>query len=160
MFGAIKSTSENDAITNLLVSVRDALVHALRTEVSNRPILSTGPDLLNYLFFEMSRLCVEEVRALFLDTRNRLICDEVVVRGSVNEAPIYPREIIKRALECGSTAIILAHNHPSGDPTPSESDIASSKRLILAGRELGIVLHDHIIVARTGWTSLRMEGLL
>lgn len=136
------------------------MMRSLRSEILDRPLLSTSSELITYLKFAMSRSEVEEVRVLCLNGANRLIRDEVIAIGTVNEAPVYPREIIKRALACGATALILVHNHPSGDPTPSSADIAVTQRLVRACREIDIAVHDHLIITQTSWTSLRREGLL
>jgi DNA repair protein RadC len=108
----------------------------------------------------MAYLPTERLRVMFLNTDNRLIYDETMAEGSVNETPIYPREIMRRSLEVGATALILAHNHPSGDPSPSQGDIDATRRVAAAGNALGIAIHDHVIVARSGWTSFRALGLL
>jgi DNA repair protein RadC len=97
---------------------------------------------------------------LFLNSKNRLLRDEVMSEGSINETPIYPREIMRRALELGATALILAHNHPSGDPQPSDGDVDATRRIARAARSLDIKIHDHVVVARSGWTSFRTLGLL
>ena len=97
---------------------------------------------------------------LFLDARNRLLADEAQGQGTVNHTPLYPREVVKRALELRATALVLAHNHPSGDPTPSREDIATTRDIKTAAEALGIALHDHVIVARARWLSFRQEGLL
>tara|TARA_R110002124_G_scaffold88913_1_gene227770 strand:+ start:1029 stop:1442 length:414 start_codon:yes stop_codon:yes gene_type:complete len=131
----------------MLVSFKD--------EMLDRISLSKAADVIEYLVVAMARLPIEEVRVLFLDSKNRLISDEVVSRGTISEAPIYPREILKRSLALDATALILAHNHPSGDPKPSENDIDATLRLVKAGKELGLTVHDHIIVGREGWISLR-----
>ncbi len=120
-----------------------------------RICLSKATDVIEYLIVAMARLPLEEVRVLFLDSKNRLISDEVVSRGTVSEAPIYPREILKRSLALDASALILAHNHPSGDPSPSEGDIEATRRLLTASEELGLTVHDHIIIGREGWVSLR-----
>jgi DNA repair protein RadC len=160
VFAAFESLTTNDSISQLLHSVHNVIVESLRSKAVSGPIVSTAQSLIDYLSFSMSHLKVEEVRVLFLDVGNRIINDETISRGTINEAPIYPREILRRALDCGSTALILVHNHPSGDPTPSTADIDATRRLILAGQELGIVLHDHIILAQGGWISLKSEGFL
>jgi DNA repair protein RadC len=160
VFSAFQRESCSEPIGHLIKSVRNVIYQSLKSEVSRAPVFSTKESVIDYLTFVMSHLKVEEVRVLFLNATNRLIRDDVICRGTVNEAPVYPREIIKRALDYGATAIILAHNHPSGDPTPSPSDVEATDRLRLAGRELGITLHDHIIVARQGWFSLRIGGML
>jgi DNA repair protein RadC len=103
---------------------------------------------------------VEQFRVLFLDNRNRLLADEAQQRGTVNHTPVYPREVAKRALELHATALILVHNHPSGDPTPSRDDIAMTEQIRAAAAALSIVLHDHIIVGNGRWLSFRKEGLL
>ncbi len=121
----------------------------------DRICLSKAADVIEYLVIAMARLPIEEVRVLFLDSKNRLICDEVVSRGTISEAPIYPREILKRSLVLDATALIIAHNHPSGDPKPSEVDVEATCRLVKAGKELGLTVHDHIIVGSEGWISLR-----
>jgi DNA repair protein RadC len=103
---------------------------------------------------------VEQLRVLYLNTRNRLLLDETAIEGSINVAPIYPREIVRRSLEVGATALILAHNHPSGDPKPSGEDIRVTRLVAAAGGALDIKLHDHVIVARSGWISFRAAGYL
>jgi DNA repair protein RadC len=140
--------------------VRDVMLHVLRAEALKAPVLGTSEALIDYLFADMAHLPFERVRALFLNAKNRLLHDELVCDGSINEAPLYPREIMRRALEVGATALILAHNHPSGDPEPSEGDIRATRRVAEAGRALDIRLHDHVILARSGWSSLRMLGLI
>jgi DNA repair protein RadC len=160
VFAAFEALTTGDSISQLLHSVHNVIVQSLRSKAVSGPIVSTSQSLIDYLSFSMSHLKVEEVRVLFLNVGNRIINDQTISRGTINEAPIYPREIIRRALDCGSTALILAHNHPSGDPIPSAADVDATRRLILAGQELGIVLHDHIILAQGGWISLKSEGFL
>ncbi len=144
-----------DPVSALLSSVQQALIESVRPKVADRKRLSSAADVIEYLIVAMANLPIEVVRVLFLDIQNRLIRDEIVGRGSVSEAPIYPREILKRSLALGATALILAHNHPSGDPEPSEADILATHRLATAGAELGIAVHDHIIVGQAGWVSMR-----
>jgi DNA repair protein RadC len=160
VFAAFDCFHSADPVGELLGAVRGTLLQSLQSEVTKGPVLCATEAVVEYLTFSMSGLGIEEVRVLFLDTKNRVLRDEVVSSGTINEAAIYPREILRRALEYGSTAMIIAHNHPSGDPQPSQADIDATKRLIVAGRELGIVLHDHIIVAREGWVSLKSEGVI
>lgn len=148
-----------DAIRHLGI-VRQAMLHALRTEAAAGPALSDSTALLDYLSLDMAHLLTERLRVLFLNAGNRLLCDEVLADGSVNEAPVYPREIMRRALEVGATALIIVHNHPSGDPKPSRGDIEGTRRIADAARALGICIHDHLIIARSGWSSLRALGLL
>ena len=139
----------------LLSLVHEAMLVSSRETMIDRVSLSKASDVIEYLVIAMARLPVEEVRVLFLDSKNRLISDEVVSRGTISEAPIYPREILKRSLALDASALILAHNHPSGDPKPSEGDIDATLRLVKAGKALGLTVHDHIIVGREGWISLR-----
>jgi len=140
--------------------VRDVMLHVLRAEALSGPILTTSQALVDYLFADMAHLPAERLRVLFLNSKNRLLRDEMVSEGSINEAPIYPREILRRALEVGATALILAHNHPSGDPAPSESDIKTTRRVAEAAQPLDIRIHDHVIIARSGWSSFRTLGLI
>jgi DNA repair protein RadC len=143
-----------------LKSVHAASLRLLRAEVIGRPVLTNWTRLLEYLNAEMSRERVEQFRVLFLDNRNRLLADEAQQRGTVNHTPVYPREVAKRALELHATALILVHNHPSGDPTPSRDDIAMTGQIRAAAAALSIVLHDHIIVGNGRYLSFRSEGLL
>ena len=136
------------------------MLHALRREALQGPVLGDSSAVMDYLFAAMAHEPVEQLRVLYLNTRNRLLFDETVVEGSVNIAPIYPREIVRRSLEVGATALILAHNHPSGDPRPSDEDIRVTRLVAAAAGALDIRLHDHVIVARSGWISLRAAGYL
>jgi DNA repair protein RadC len=123
-------------------------------------VLTNWRRLLEYLHAELSREPVEQFRVLFLDNRNKLMADEPHQRGTVNHTPVYPREVAKRALELHATALILVHNHPSGDPTPSRDDIEMTAQIRAAAASLSIVLHDHIIVGNGRYLSFRHEGLL
>jgi DNA repair protein RadC len=143
-----------------LKTVQAAALRLARAEVADRPVLSNWSNLLSYLTAVLAHEQVEQVLVLYLDGRNRLLADEVQGRGTVNHTPLFPREVVKRALELHATALILAHNHPSGDPTPSREDIATTREVKAAAEALRIVLHDHVIVARTRWLSFRQEGLL
>jgi DNA repair protein RadC len=129
-------------------------------EVMNRPVLNNWDRLLEYLHTVLAREQIEQFRVLFLDNKNRLLADEAQARGTVNHTPVYPREVVKRALELHATALILVHNHPSGDPTPSNDDIDMTQEVKIAAQALSIVLHDHLIVGNGRWVSLRQEGLL
>jgi DNA repair protein RadC len=126
----------------------------------DRPVLNNWDRLLSYLTAALTRERVEQFRILFLDTRNRLIADEAQARGTVNHTPVYPREVVKRALELQATALILVHNHPSGDPTPSRADLEMTQEIKAAATSLGIVLHDHLVVGNGRHLSFRREGLL
>jgi DNA repair protein RadC len=136
------------------------MLQALQDEVLDQPVLGSSEALRRYLFACQAHASVEIVRVLLLDSRNRLIRDAVVSEGGPNATSIQPREIIRLCLEAGASAMILAHNHPSGDPTPSASDTAVTRRLAGLAHELGIALHDHVIVARAGVVSLRSLGLI
>ncbi len=131
-----------------------------RTQATAQPMLSSWQALIDYLTIDMAHLTVERVRVLYLDTRNRLIRDEHVTDGSIDEAAIHPREVIRRALDLGATAIIIVHNHPSGSPEPSRADIQITNRIAEAGRLLGITVHDHVIIGREGHVSLKAKGLI
>jgi DNA repair protein RadC len=143
-----------------LKTVQAAALRLTRAELSDRPILTNWPKLLAYLKAVLAHDPVEQARVLYLDGRNRLLADEAQGRGTVNHSPLYPREVVKRALELHATALILAHNHPSGDPTPSREDIATTREIKAAAEALRIALHDHVIIARARHLSFRHEGLL
>ena len=128
--------------------------------VMEQPVLASWQALIDYLHMDMAHLTNERVRVLFLDTRNRLIADEVQSEGSIDEAAIHPREVIRRALDLGAGAVILVHNHPSGSPEPSRADIQITNRIAEAGRLLGVTVHDHVIIGRQGHVSLKAKGLI
>lgn len=136
------------------------MVHALRCNAFAGPVLGDSEALLAYLAFDMAGLATERLRILYLNAANRLLCDETQTEGSVNAARVVPRAIMRRAVEVGATALILVHNHPSGDPTPSRDDVEATRRIADAAHALDIFIHDHVIVAGTGWTSFRALGLL
>ena len=140
--------------------VQAAALHLIRADILDRPVLSSWQALLDYCQAAMARAPAEEFRVLFLDRKNRLIADEVQQRGTVDQAAVYPREVLKRSLELGASALILAHNHPSGDPTPSKADIEVTKQVIAAAEPLGIVVHDHIVVGLGKHASFRALGLI
>ena len=140
--------------------VQAAAIRMSRAEVMERPVLSNWDRLIDYLHAVMAREKIEQFRVLFLDPKNRLIADEAQARGTVNHTPVYPREVVKRALELHATALILVHNHPSGDPTPSRADIEMTREIRQAAAILSITLHDHLIVGNGRFLSFRQEGLL
>lgn len=143
------------------VKLVQALMLRMASEpVREQPVLSSWQALLDYLRLDMAHLTIERVRVLYLNTKNMLIRDEVAGEGSIDQAPIYTREIIRRSIDLGAAAIILVHNHPSGDSSPSRQDITMTREIIEAGKRLGIAVHDHIIVGKDGFTSLRSAGLL
>lgn len=140
--------------------VQASALRMARAEVMARPVLNNWDGLIAYLTAVLAREKVEQFRVLFLDTRNRLLADEAQARGTVNHTPVYPREVVKRALELQATALILVHNHPSGDPTPSEADVEMTEDVKSAAETLGIKLHDHVIIGNGRHLSLRREGLI
>ncbi|MCV6575651.1 MAG: DNA repair protein RadC [Cohaesibacter sp.] len=146
-------------ITELKI-IQAAAAHFAHGKVKNRPVLSSWKAVLDHCRTAMAFNTIEQFRVLFLDKKNALITDEVQQEGTIDHTPVYTREVIKRALELSATAIILVHNHPSGDPTPSQADIDMTKILASAAEPLGISIHDHIIVAKNGHTSFRGLGLL
>lgn len=152
----VKGVGETSAAA--LKSVALAARRMARNEVSERPILGSWQSLLDYLAIDMAHLTVERVRVLYLDTRNRLIDDHHVGDGSIDEAAIHPREVIRRAMDLGASALILVHNHPSGSPEPSRADIQITRKIAEAGRLLGVTVHDHVIIGREGHVSLRAKG--
>ncbi|MEQ8965635.1 MAG: DNA repair protein RadC [Azospirillaceae bacterium] len=143
-----------------LSAVAEASRRMLREKAAEKPVIGGWHQLLDYLTVAMKYETAEQVRLLFLDRKNRLIADEVAQRGTVDHAPIYPREVAKRALELSASALVLVHNHPSGDPTPSRADVDMTRDLVKALGVVGITVHDHVIIARRGYTSFKTEGLL
>jgi len=143
-----------------LYAVALAARRMARGSVQEKPVLGSWQALLDYLAIDMGELKHERVRVLYLDTRNRLIDDHLAAEGSIDEAAIHPREIIRRAFDVGASALILVHNHPSGDPEPSRADIQITNRIAEAGRLLNITVHDHVIVGRGAHVSLRAKGLI
>ena len=131
-----------------------------RQAVREQPVLGSWQALIDYLTIDMAHLTVERVRVLYLNAQNMLIHDEHVGDGSIDEAAIHPREVIRRALDLGATALILVHNHPSGSPQPSRADIQITNKIAEAGRLLGITVHDHVIIGREGHVSLKAKGLI
>ena len=131
-----------------------------REKITGRDIVSSWPALMDYCRTAMAHESREQFRILFLDKKNALIADEVQQRGTVDHTPVYPREVVRRALDLSATAIILVHNHPSGDPAPSDADIKMTARIIEAARHLGILVHDHVIIGRSGHASFRALGLI
>jgi DNA repair protein RadC len=147
------------AITELKL-VRAAALRLMRGEVLERPVLSSWAQVLDYCRASMGFASKEQFRILFLDKRNQIIADEVQQTGTVDHTPVYVREVVKRALELSATAIVVVHNHPSGDPTPSRADIEMTKQIVAAAKLLGVIVHDHIIVGKQGHASLKGLGLI
>lgn len=142
------------AVTDLKVILASAQRFA-RDQIPDRPILGSWKALIDYCHSQMAFEPREQFRIMFLDKKNKLIADEVQQTGTVDHTPVYPREVIRRSLELSATAIILVHNHPSGDPTPSSADVQMTKAIADIASPLGITLHDHIIIGRSGHASLR-----
>lgn len=140
--------------------VQAAALRMLRDTVMDKPVLSSWQALLDYLRADMAHLKTERVRVLHLNSRNILIRDEVMAEGSVDQAAVHVREVIRRAMDLGSAGIILVHNHPSGDPAPSRADIQLTREISEAGRRLGIMVHDHVIIGASGHSSMRALGLI
>lgn len=149
-----------ESVITELKLVHAAALRLLQTQMQQRPVLSNWSELIDYCRASMAYAKKEMFRVLFLDKKNRLIADEIMQQGTVDHTPVYPREVVKRALELSSTAIILVHNHPSGDPTPSQADIDMTRQIIQAAQSLSIVIHDHVIIARSSEISFRAQGLL
>src|SRR5579872_3785977 len=149
----------NAAVDELKI-VHAAASRLARGQVRKRPLLSSWSSVLDYCRTAQAFAEKEQFRILFLDKRNQLITDELQQTGTVDHTPVYPREVVKRALELSATALILVHNHPSGDPTPSRADIEMTQTIIRVAGPLGIAVHDHIIVGKSGHTSLKGMKLM
>ena len=156
-FGSFAETIAGlgDAASTALKIVEAAARRLTKGAVKARPTLGSWTEVLDYCRAAMAFADREEFRILFLDKRNTLIGDEVQGRGTVDHTPVYPREVVRRALEVGATALVLVHNHPSGDPTPSTADIRMTHEIIAVAKPLGIAIHDHLIVGRSGHASLK-----
>lgn len=143
------------------LKIIEAATHRLaRSRIIDRPIITSWDALVDYCHTKMSNRETEQFRVLFLDRKNTLIQDIAIAEGTIDHVPVYPREIVKKALELNASAIILVHNHPSGDPTPSDADIAMTQQINDAAVTLGITLHDHLIIGKSAEISFRAEGML
>lgn len=149
-----------DAVIQELKIVEAAAHRLARARVLNRHVLSSWDALLDYCHTSMAHRETEQFRVLYLDRKNVLVADEEQSRGTVDHVPVYPREVVKRALELNASALILVHNHPSGDPTPSDQDIAVTGQIQDAAQIMGIALHDHLIIGKSQELSFRSSGLL
>ncbi len=154
----VSDLSENTVVA--LKAVQAAAHRLMKQEIIKKPILNSWTRLLDYCHATMAHERKEHFRILFLNKKNELIADEVQQTGTVDHTPAYPREIMKRALELGATALILVHNHPSGDPTPSEADVDMTLTIKAAGEPFSIVIHDHLVIAKNGIKSFRTLGLI
>jgi len=143
-----------------LKAIQAAFERAARIEAKRRPVVSSWNALVAYVKTALQHETREQFRVLFLDRKNQLLRDEIMGEGTVDQAAVYPREVVRRALELGAAALILVHNHPSGDPTPSTADIAITREIVAAGRILNISVHDHVIVGRHGVASFKTLGLI
>ena len=148
------------AASAIIKVVQACAVRMAQQDVMQRDIIGSWKKLIDYCRMAMAEEKTEQFRLLFLDNKNALIADEKQQHGTVNHTPVYPREVVKRALELGASAIILVHNHPSGDPTPSQDDIDMTREVAAAAEKLGIAVHDHIVIGRKGHASLRSMGYL
>lgn len=148
----------SEGVRVALRSIGELAERGLRAQVMDKPVLSNWESLLEYCQAAMSAEREEQFRVLFLDNKNQLMADEVQHTGTVNHTAAYPREVVKRALDLGASAVILVHNHPSGDPTPSGADIKLTKDIVAAAQPLGIRVHDHLIIGRGRHASLKAMG--
>ena len=157
---ALRREGLTDATIAALKIAEATALRLLETRIEQQPILSSWDALGDYLHATMAHRRTEEVRILFLNAKNMLIANEAMWRGSVDEASMHVREVMKRAMAHGATAIIIVHNHPSGDPSPSQQDIRLTRDLVEAGRHMKVTVHDHVIVGASGRTSMRAMGLI
>ena len=154
------SLGTDNAIATVRI-VGAAALRALQQRVIDQPVLASWQALIDYCAAAMAHEPTEQFRLLFLDRRNKLIADEVQQRGTIDHTPVYPREVVKRALELSAAAVILVHNHPSGDPTPSRADIEMTKEIVRAANAVGLVVHDHLVIGKGGrHTSFKAQRLL
>lgn len=149
-----------DAVIAALKTTRVSAQRLIKSEIENQPVIQSWSALMDYCRLAMGNSKIEEFRVLFLNHRHALIADEVMQRGTINHTPVYPREIVKRSLELSASAIILLHNHPSGDPTPSKADIDITNKIIEAAATVNITVHDHVIITQTGHYSFKSYGLM
>jgi DNA repair protein RadC len=156
----MKVRGVGDAVVLELKIVEAASHRLARARVMQKPVISSWDAVLDYCHTTMAHLELEQFRVLYLDRKNVLIADEEQARGTVDHVPVYPREVVKRALELNASALILVHNHPSGDPTPSDADIAMTEKIRHAASVMGISLHDHLIIGKSRELSFRTMGYL
>ncbi|MCL5778352.1 DNA repair protein RadC [Limibaculum sp. FT325] len=153
-------TGAGEAVICELKIVEAAAHRLARSRVLHRPVITSWGQLMDYCKTAMAHRETEQFRILFLDRKNVLIADEEQARGTVDHVPVYPREVVKRALELNASALILVHNHPSGDPTPSQADIDMTRQIERAAKAVGLVIHDHVVVGKQADASFRSLGLL
>jgi DNA repair protein RadC len=157
---ALRRAGASDKAIAQLKAVHVAAQYLTRTRLNGQPVIGSWSQLIDYLTVQIARDATEQFRVLFLDRKNVLIADETHGQGTVDHCPVYVREIAKRALLLNASAIIIAHNHPSGDPTPSQADIAMTNEIHKAAATIGVTLHDHVVIGRAGHASFRSLGLL
>lgn len=155
-----RAVGDGSAIPAELALLREFAVRLAREDACRRPVITSWTALVTYVRTALAHEPREQFRTLFLDRRNILLRDELVAHGTVDHAPVYPREVIRRALELSASALILVHNHPSGDPTPSRADIEMTRQVVEAARVFGLQIHDHLVVGREGTASFKALGLM
>lgn len=148
------------AVAQDLAIIQAILERAAKAPLRQRTVISSWSQLVNYCRLSMAHAPREQFRVLFLDVKNQLLADEILNEGTIDHAPVYPREIARRALELSAAAIILAHNHPSGDPKPSAADVAVTREVIAAANAVGVKVHDHLVIGRAGVESFKGLGLI
>lgn len=156
----VRAFSAGHAIEAELMLLREFAVRLARAEACRRPVITSWTALVAYVRAALAHERREQFRTLFLDRRNILLRDELTADGTVDHAPVYPREVIRRALELSASALILVHNHPSGDPTPSQADIQMTRQIVEAARVFNLQVHDHLVVGREGTASFKALGLI
>jgi len=156
----VETPGVSESVVRELKIVQAAALKLAQARVLKRPVISSWGDLLAYCRAAMADELTETFRVLFVDKKNILIADEVQQKGTVDHAPVYPREVVKRALELGASAVILVHNHPSGDPTPSRADIEMTREVVKAAQALNIRVHDHLVIGKDREASFKALGLL
>jgi DNA repair protein RadC len=156
----IRTVHAGPAVFGELKILRELAVRLTRIEAGRRPAIASWTALLAYVRTAMAHLPREQFRVLYLDHRNTLLRDEWVAEGTVDHAPVYPREVVRRALELSASAMILVHNHPSGDPTPSHADIEMTRKVVNAAEALSLKVHDHLVIGRAGTASFKALGLI
>jgi DNA repair protein RadC len=149
-----------DAGVAALKAAQAAAQRLLRARVKDRPLIGSFSALIEYCTAQMAYNAIEQFRVIYLDKKNKVIADEAQQKGTVDHTPVYPREVVKRALELNASALLMVHNHPSGDPTPSQTDIDMTRKVKDAAGAVGLVLHDHIVVSRGGHVSFKTQGLI
>lgn len=157
---ALAEAGLGETTVDALKAIQEASIRVTREQAESRPVFGSGQAVIDYCRARLAHADAEEFHVLFLDRKNRLIAPEKQARGTVDHAPVYPREVVKRALELGASAIILVHNHPSGDPSPSKADVEMTREVARAAAALGIAIHDHLIIGRSGHASLKALGLI